>query len=133
MNTTTHAHDSVTLVTASRWRRADAGAVWLSQRDLDGLLLCGEHWGAPSDLLATALRVEPERLPARWRRAGCAATGRLAPGPRWCWLTRDGIYLTSPAARLVVTRVAASLPPAEQARVVVRDLPGYAFAPEQLR
>jgi hypothetical protein len=76
MNTTAHTHDSVTLVTASRRRRADVGAVWL---------------------------------------------------------TRDGIYLTSPAARSVVTRVAASLPPAEQARVVVRDLPGYAFAPEQLR
>src|SRR5689334_4994472 len=232
-------------VTPSRRRRVDAGVVQLSQRDIDGLLLCGEHFGAPFDLLATALRVEPERLSAltaRWRRAGFAATGRLGPGPKWCWLTRDGmaatglgfragppalgrlahvrailaarlwmeaspawresqpwwhserrllagqpaaeraehtpdaeihwpsidgspyagqiwaieveltpksagrttrimagllsgmeyalvIYLTAARARSVVTRAAGSLPPGEQSRVVVRDLPGYAFAP----
>ena len=44
-------------------RRADAGVVQLSQRDIDGLLLCGEHYGAPYDLLAAALGVPPERLP----------------------------------------------------------------------
>jgi hypothetical protein len=219
--------------------------VQLSQRDIDGLLLCGEHFGAPFDLLAAALRVEPERLSAltaRWRRAGFAATGRLGPGPKWCWLTRDGmtatglgfragppalgrlahvravlaarlwmeaspawrdgrpwwhserrllagqpatdraehipdaeihwpsvdgspyagqiwaieveltpksagrttrimagllapmqyalvVYLTAARARPVVTRAAGSLPPGEQSRVVVRDLPGYAFVP----
>jgi hypothetical protein len=43
------------------------------------------------------------------------------------------IYLTTPAARSVVTRAAGSLPPGEQARVTVRDLPGYAFTPEQPR
>jgi hypothetical protein len=234
-----------TRVTASRRRRVDAGVVQLSQRDIDGLLLCGEHFGAPFDLLATALRVEPERLSAltaRWRRAGFAATGRLGPGPKWCWLTRDGmaatglgfragppalgrlahlrailaarlwmeaspawragqpwwhserrlragqpaadraehipdaeihwpsidgspyagqvwaieveltpksagrttrimtgllapmqyalvVYLTAARARPVVTRAAGSLPPGEQSRVVIRDLPGYAFAP----
>src|SRR6185437_15041336 len=195
--------------------------------------------------LATALGVEPERLStltARWRRAGFAATGRLGPGPKWCWLTRDGmtatglgfragppalgrlahvrailaarlwmeaspawhdgrpwwhserrllagqpaadraehlpdaeihwpsldgspyagqiwaieveltpksagrttrimtgllapmqyalvVYLTAARARPVVTRAAGSLPPGEQSRLVVRDLPGYAFAP----
>jgi hypothetical protein len=237
-------------VTAARApRRADAGAVRLSQRDIDGLLLTGEHYGGPYDLLAAALRVAPDRLPAiaaRWRRAGYAATGRLGPGPGWCWLTRDGmtatglrfpatrpalgrlahiravlaarlwiqaspawhdgqawwhserrlraghpaggsdghvadaeihwpsierspyagqvwaieaeltpkplarttrimtgllspmwyaqvIYLTAPAARSVVTRAAASLPPGEQARLVVRDLPAYAFTPEPPR
>jgi len=246
MNVTAHARDGVAPVTASRRRRADAGAVRLSQRDIDGLLLCGEHGGAPFDLLAAALRVEPGRLPAltaRWRRAGYAATGRLGPGPRWCWLTRDGmtatglgfpatrpalgrlahlrailaarlwlqassawndgrawwhserrlradrpaegrrehvpdaeihwpsieaspyagqvwvieveltpkplertirimagllsplryaqvIYLTAPPARHVVTRAAGSLPPGEQARIVVRDLPASAFTPE---
>ena len=65
------AHD--TLTTARPARRADAGTVRLSQRDIDGLLLCGEHCGAPYDLLALALRVQPERVPAimaRWRRAG---------------------------------------------------------------
>ena len=230
-------------------RRADAGAVRLSQRDIDGLLLCGEHYGAPYDLLAAALRVPPGRLPAilrRWRRTGYVATGRLGLGPGWCWLTRDGmnatglgfpavrpalgrlahiravlaarlwletspgwasghawwhserrlhaaqpaagrgghvadaeihwpsipgsryagqvwaveveltpkpvarttrimgelltsmqyslvIYLTAPSARPVVTRAAASLPPDEQPRVTVRDLPAIAFLPERPR
>ena len=40
------------------------------------------------------------------------------------------IYLTAPAARPVVTRAAASLPPGDQARVVVRELPAAAFTPE---
>ena len=40
------------------------------------------------------------------------------------------IYLTAPAARPVVTRAAASLPPSDQARVVVRELPAAAFTPE---
>jgi hypothetical protein len=31
---------------------------------------------------------------ARWRRAGYAATGRLGPGPGWCWLTRPGLAVT---------------------------------------
>jgi hypothetical protein len=82
-------------------RRADAHTVRLSQRDIDGLLLCGEHYGAPYDLLAAALRVNPERLPAivaRWRRAGYAATGRFGPGPAWCWLTRDGMTATGRVA-----------------------------------
>ncbi len=46
-----------TTITAARPRRADAGTVRLSQRDIDGLLLVGEHYGAPADLLAAALRV----------------------------------------------------------------------------
>ena len=78
-------------------RRADAGVVQLTQRDIDGLLLCGEHFGAPYDLLAAALGAPPGRLPAivrRWRRTGYAAVGRLGPGPGWCWLTRDGMSAT---------------------------------------
>jgi hypothetical protein len=234
--------------TAGR-RRADVDAVRLSQRDIDGLLLAGEHYGAPLDLLAAGLGVQADRMPAiaaRWRRTGYAATGRLGPGPAWCWLTRDGmaatglgfptvrpalgrlahiravlaarlwlasspawadgqawwqserrlraarpaagrdghvpdaevhwpsipgaryagqvwaieveltpkpitrtnrilggllssvryahvIYLTAPAARSVVARAAALVPAAEQPRVVVRDLPGSAFAPEPPR
>jgi hypothetical protein len=245
---TAHAHDTTTTATPGRpARRADAGSIRLSQRDIDGLLLAGEHYGVPADLLAAALRVQPARLPAitaRWRRAGYAATGRLGPGPGWCWLTRDGmtatglgfpatrpslgrlahiravlaarlwlqagdtwqhgrawwhserrlradrpaagrrehvpdaeihwpslpgspyagqvwaieaeltpkplartgrimaglltpmtyaqvIYLTAPLARSVVTRAAGELPPAEQARVVIRDLPPYAFTPRE--
>jgi len=78
-----HAHDTITPVRRPA-RRADAGTIRLSQRDIDGLLLVGEHFGAPYDLLARALQVDPDRLPpilARWRRAGYAATGRLGPGP----------------------------------------------------
>ncbi len=81
MNTTTQLDDRA--ASGRPARRADAGLVRLSQRDIDGLLLCGEHYGAPFDLLAGALRVQPERLPtitARWRRAGYAATGRLGRG-----------------------------------------------------
>jgi hypothetical protein len=93
-------------------RRADAGTVRLSQRDIDGLLLCGEHYGAPYDLLADALRVQPDRLPAivaRWRRTGYAATGRLGPGPGWCGLTRTGMTETGlgfPATRPALGRLA---------------------------
>ena len=47
-------------------RRADAGVVQLSQRDIDGLLLCGEHYGAPYDLLAGALRVSRSGCPRSW-------------------------------------------------------------------
>jgi hypothetical protein len=71
--------------------------VYLSQRDIDGLLLCGEHYGAPYDLLERALLVQPDmlrRIIARWNRAGFVATGRLGPGPRWCWLTREGMSAT---------------------------------------
>ena len=39
------------------------------------------------------------------------------------------VYLTAARARPVVTRAAGSPPPGEQSRVVIRDLPGYAFAP----
>ena len=74
-----------------------AGTVQLQQRDIDGLVLCGEHGGAPYDLLAAALDVAPARLrgiTARWRRAGYAATGQLGPGPAWCWLTAAGMAAT---------------------------------------
>ena len=69
----------------------------LSQRDIDGLLLCAEHYAAPYDLLGQALGVGVERLPEivkRWRNIGYAASGRLGPGPTWCWLTREGMSAT---------------------------------------
>ena len=102
-------------ITASRPTRRASGstdAVRLSQRDIDGLLLCGEHYGAPADLLADALQVRQDRLSlitARWRRAGYAATGLLGPGPRWCWLTRDGMTATGlrfPVVRPALGRLA---------------------------
>jgi len=54
-------------------------------------------YGAPYDLLAAALDVRPDRLRgivARWRHAGYCTTGRLGPGPAWCWLTRAGLTVT---------------------------------------
>jgi hypothetical protein len=51
-----HAHDGITPVTPawSAWR-ADAGSIRLSQRDIDGLILAGEHYGVPLALLAAAV------------------------------------------------------------------------------
>jgi hypothetical protein len=40
------------------------------------------------------------------------------------------IYLTAPPARPVVTRSAATVPPDQQPRIVIRDLPASAFTPE---
>src|SRR5260370_11000207 len=81
-------HDTAAATGAAR--RSDAGAVRLGQRDIDGLILCAEHYGAPYDLLAAALGAQPARLrgiTARWRRAGYAATERLGPRPASCWPT----------------------------------------------
>src|SRR5260370_950883 len=129
---TAHAHDTITPVAPARpARRADAGSIRLSQRDIDGLMLAGEHYGVPLDLLAAALRVQPDRLPAittRWPRAGYAATGRLGPRPGLCWPTRD--RMTAPRrARRGAGRAAASPPRGERARVVTGDLPPAAFTP----
>ena len=107
------------------------GRFGLSQRDIDGLLLAGEHYGAPLDLLAAALRVQPERLPAitaRWRRAGYAATGRLGPGPGWCWLTRDGMTATGlrfPALRPSLGRLA-HIRAVLAARLWLQTIPAWA-------
>jgi hypothetical protein len=82
---------------AAASRRADAGTVRLGERDVAGLLLCGDMYGAPYDLLAAFLGVRPDRLRgivARWRSAGHVQTGRLGPGPAWCWLTRSGLAVT---------------------------------------
>jgi hypothetical protein len=92
--------------------RADAGMVRLSGRDVSGLMLCAEQYGAPYDLLAGALDVQPARLrgiTARWRTAGYAQTGRLGPGPAWCWLTPQGMTacgLRYPATRPALARLA---------------------------
>jgi hypothetical protein len=75
-------------------RRSDAGRVRLSGRDVAGLILCGEQYAAPYDLLAAGLGVQDARLRgivARWRKAGFVQTGTLGPGPAWCWLTAAGM------------------------------------------
>ena len=93
-------------------RRADAGTVRLTDRDSAGLILCGEQYGAPYDLLAAALDVRADRLRgivARWRKSGYAQTGTLATGPAWCWLTSSGMKATGlgyPATRPSLGRLA---------------------------
>jgi hypothetical protein len=77
-------------------RRADAGTVKLTDRDITGLTLIADQYGAPVDLLAQALGVRPDQLRgimARWRHAGWAATGNLGQGPAWCWPTPAGMRL----------------------------------------
>ena len=98
-------------VTAVKSRRRDVGTIRLSQRDIDGLLLCGEHYAVPSDLLAQALSVSVDHLNAiarRWRRAGYLDTNRLGPGPTWYWLTQKGMTATGlgfPATRPALARL----------------------------
>jgi hypothetical protein len=93
-------------------RRADAGVIRLSGRDVAGLVLCAEMYGAPYDLLAASLGVRDDRLRAivaRWRHAGHAATGRIGAGPAWCWVTRAGLAVTGQAytpARPAAARLA---------------------------
>ena len=91
-------HQAITPATAPpaaplpRW--FDAGTDRVSGRDIAGLTLCGEMYGAPSDLLAADLNVQPDRLRgivARWRAAGYAEPGQFGPGPAWCWPTRPGL------------------------------------------
>jgi hypothetical protein len=99
-------------VKAARARRYDTGTVRFSQRDIDGLLLLGEHYGAPQDLLAEWLGVGHLRanaIMARWRRTGYVETGQLGSGPPWNWLTRDGMQATGlgfPATPPTLGRIA---------------------------
>ena len=66
-------------------RRADAGTVGLTDRDITGLMLCADHYAAPYDLLAAALDVRTDRLRgivARWRHTGYAEIGHLGHRPK---------------------------------------------------
>ena len=112
---TAQAHDTTTDTTPPSIRPAAArgrGLVQLTQRDIDGLLLCGEHYGAPYDLLAAALRVRRSGCPRSWRAGAAPGTwppGGSVPGPGWCWLTRDGMAATGlgfPAGRPALARLA---------------------------
>jgi hypothetical protein len=93
-------------------RRSDAGTVQFTSRDIAGLVLAGGMYGAPYDLLAAALGVRAARLrgiTCRWRKAGLAQTGRIGPGPAWCWLTPAGMRaagLRFPARRPPLARLA---------------------------
>ena len=93
-------------------RRDDAGTFKIADRDITGLELCAEQYGAPYDLLADALDVTVDRLrgiTARWRHAGYATTRSLGHGPAWCWPPPAGMRLLGlpyPAHEPTVTRLA---------------------------
>ena len=89
----------------------DAEIHWPS---IDGSPYAGQVWA-----------IEVELTPKPLARTARIMAGLLSP-LRYAQV----IYLTAPAARPVVTRAAGSLPPGDQARVVVRDLPAAAFTPE---
>jgi hypothetical protein len=75
-------------------RRSDAGQIRLQPRDVNGLVILADMYAAPYDLLAVRLGVTGDRvrgITARWRGAGLTATGKLAEGPPWCWLTPAGM------------------------------------------
>jgi len=85
------------------------------------------HWPslAGSPYAGQVWAIEAELTPKPLERTTRIMAGLLSP-LRYAQV----IYLTAPPARPVVMRAAASLPPGDQARVVVRDLPPYAFTPE---
>ncbi len=98
--TTAQSQARDTTTTAARPpRSADAGSVRLSQRDIDGLMLCGEHYGAPADLLALALRVNHDRLPA------------MVVAQIFTWRTVDKLGMPTIAARLTATKIPATPDP----------------------
>jgi hypothetical protein len=111
----------ISAATGTSARRADAGSVRLSERDVAGLLLAGDMYGQ---------RLRPARVVSGGS-SGPAARARTAdyqpgappgPGPRYDRV----VYLAAAPARSVVERAAASLPRGQRTRVVVRDLPAGA-------
>lgn len=59
---TAHNHDTippVSVTTSRPARRADAGSIRLSQRDIDGLIMAGEHCGVPLALPAAIMEAAP--------------------------------------------------------------------------
>ncbi len=85
------------------------------------------HWPSieASPYAGQVWAIEAELTPKPLARTTRIMTGLLSP-LRYAQV----VYLTAPPARSVVMRAAAGLSPGEQPRVVVRDLPQSAFAPE---
>jgi hypothetical protein len=89
----------------------DAEVHWPS---LDASPYAGQVW-------AVEVELTPKPLPRTARIMG----GLVTPG-RYAQV----IYLAAPAARPVLGRAQAGLPPGLQSRIVIRDLPPYAFTQE---
>ena len=57
----THADTATSRPPLPAGQRSDAGTIRLTSRDITGLVLCGEQYGAPYDLLAAYLYVREDR------------------------------------------------------------------------
>jgi len=58
------------------------------------MIFVGEMYGVQADQLACLLAATERRVSAlirRWQAAGSAQAAALGPGPRWVWLTKDGL------------------------------------------
>ena len=119
---------------------ADSRAWWHSERRLHAARpAAGRHEHLPdaeihwpsiegSPYAGQVWAVEVELTPKPVARTSAIMAGLLSP-MRYATV----VYLTAPAARSVVLRAAASLPPGEQNQVAIRDLPATAFTPEAVR
>ena len=116
----------------------DGQAWWHSERRIRAALRTGVgvghvpdaeiHWPSidTSPYAGQVWAVEVELTPKPLARTTRIMGGLLAGPARYAQV----LYLTAPAARLVVTRAAGAIPADQQARVIIRDLPVYALAPE---
>jgi hypothetical protein len=78
-------------------RRADAGSVRLGGRDVAGLVLSGDMYGAPTTCSPPRWTCSPRGCAGSWPAGGTPDTPApavLAPGPAWCWLTRSSLAVT---------------------------------------
>jgi hypothetical protein len=108
---------------SERRLRADRPAAGRRQHMPDAEI----HWPSidASPYAGQVWAVEVELTPKPLARTTRIMAGLLSP-LRYAQV----VYLTAPTARPVVTRAAGALPPGEQARIVVRELPAAAFTPE---
>jgi hypothetical protein len=116
---------------------AEAQAWWHSERRIRAALPAAAgaphiadaeiHWpgGDARPHAGEIWAVEVELTPKTGVRTAAIMAGLLAGPPRYAQV----VYLTSPAARPVVTAAAGNLPGPQRGRVAVRDLPPSAFTP----
>jgi hypothetical protein len=73
----------------------------MTQREIDALMLCAEHYAIQYDMLSALLGTPARRVVKRWCANGWAAAGRLGDGPDWCWLQAAGMRLIGSPYRAV--------------------------------
>ena len=78
----------------TRTRRADAGTVRATDRDIEALGWVVEMYGMPLDLLKRRWSMTDSaarNMVHRWRRAGWVDTLSFGANGFWCWATKAGI------------------------------------------